>query len=123
MAEMREIARQLKIQTGVCKRLAKDVSSYEKEAAEEKAQVDALADAAGAADDEAQCRLRQAREALAETQAMVEDSRRRLDEALPRLEAALAAAKDKLAAEVAADIAAAEAVLVDTRKVVASSCC
>ena len=64
MTEMREIARQLKIQTGVCKRLAKDVSSYEKEGAEEKAQVDALADAAAAAaDEEAQCRLRQAREA------------------------------------------------------------
>lgn len=118
--EMKEIARQLKIQTGVCKRLAKDVTSYEKEGAEEKSQVDALADAA--ADEETQCRLKQAREALAETLAMVEDSRRRLDEALPRLGAALAAAKEKLATELADDIAAAESVLVDVRKVVASNC-
>ena len=120
-AQIKEIARQLKIQTGVCKRLSKDVTSYQKEAAEEKAAIDKLSETCDESDEKTMYKLKQSREALAETMAMIDDSRSRLDEALPRLESALASAKEKIAEAAADDIAAAEAVVAEAHTVLAAS--
>jgi len=83
--QVKEIARQLKIQTGVCRRLSKDVTSYQKEAVEEKAAIDKLAESCDDSDEQTKYKIKQSREAHAETIAMIEDSRHRLEEALPRL--------------------------------------
>ena len=120
--EVKEIARQLKIQTGVCRRLSKDVTSYQKEAADEKTAIDKMAENIDGADEQTKYKLKQAREAHAETMAMVEDSRNRLDDALPRLESLIASAKEKKLAElIPDDITAAETVVTDARKVLTSS--
>jgi len=121
VTQIKDIARQLKIQTGVCKRLSKDVTSYQKEAEEAKAAIDKLAETCDETDETVVYRLKQSREALAETMAMIEDSRNRLDEALPRLESLLKTAKEKLAESIPDDISAAESVVSDARNILATS--
>ena len=124
MSSAREEARHLAIQAGVCKRLTKDLQSYRGESKQEKAAIDALAEkvAGEAPGSEGSYRLRQAREAHAETLGMIVDSQRRLEEALSCLEALLdTARKGAAAAAVLADqIAAAEAVVAAAREALAA---
>ena len=113
----KELERQLTIQTGVCKRLARDVVSYRQESAQEHAALEQLADTTttSSSSSESEYRLKQARAAHAETLAMVADSRRRLADALPRLEELLTAARASTALTDA--VSAAEHAAADARTV------
>jgi len=59
VAQIKEIARQLKIQTGICRRLSKDVTSYQKEAAEEKDAIDRLVETCDESDDQMKYKIKQ----------------------------------------------------------------
>lgn len=76
------------ISVGVCKRLHKEVGAYEREAAKEEARVVAMREA-GADEHE----TRKAAEVAAETRRMVPDTQQRLAAAADKLRAQLAAAE------------------------------
>ncbi|BGP43103.1 hypothetical protein JCM10450v2_007238 [Rhodotorula kratochvilovae] len=85
--------RQLTIKTGVVTRLVKDVSTYRDEAAKQKAKVEQMeADAADEYEVRAQRRI------LAENEAMVPDSEKRLAKAVADLEDLVASTEDELSA-------------------------
>ncbi|GAA6056994.1 hypothetical protein JCM3770_000111 [Rhodotorula araucariae] len=84
-------SRQLTIKTGVVTRLTKDVASYRDEAAKQKAKVAEMVDAAR---DEYE--IRQQRRVLAESEAMVPDSEKRLAKAVADLEDLVASTEDEL---------------------------
>ena len=121
--EIKEAARQLTIQTGVCKRLVCDLKEYRSESKEEKTRIDALAESTAAEEEKAvgsegEYRLKQARAAHAETLAMIEDSRRRLEEALAALEKMLEGAKAEALAE---QVAAAEKIVAAAHEALAAT--
>jgi len=77
--------RQLKIKTGVCKRSGKEKASYLKEAAQQKAKIEAMK-----AQGEDEYKVKKMQEVLGETQAMVPDCHRRLVAARADLEKMIA---------------------------------
>eukprot|EP00611_Tribonema_gayanum_P015656 TRINITY_DN27530_c0_g1_i1.p1 TRINITY_DN27530_c0_g1~~TRINITY_DN27530_c0_g1_i1.p1 ORF type:complete len:107 (+),score=38.82 TRINITY_DN27530_c0_g1_i1:94-414(+) len=81
-------ARQLKIKLGACKRLAKEVASYEKEASTNEAKVRAMKEEGRDAYD-----VRKAEEILAESCMMIPDSKARLQVAVEELAGMLAASE------------------------------
>ncbi|KAI9173031.1 hypothetical protein H9P43_007162 [Blastocladiella emersonii ATCC 22665] len=74
--------RQLKIKTGVVKRLAKEIFMYQKEAEKQQAKVAAMAEAGADEHD-----VRKQKEVLQETLVMIPDTQRRLVDAFADLEA------------------------------------
>eukprot|EP00803_Ostreobium_quekettii_P001022 evm.model.scf_226EXC.3 EVM.evm.TU.scf_226EXC.3 scf_226EXC:22525-23518(+) len=82
---------QLKVKTASVKRIRKELLYYEKEVVEEQEKVDKMKD-----DNEDPHVLRQAENCLAETKAMVPDSKVRLDTAVADLKTLLGTLTDSL---------------------------
>ncbi|CAM9390318.1 unnamed protein product [Ectocarpus sp. 8 AP-2014] len=78
---MADTARQLKIKLGVCKRMVKEVASYEVEAKENEAKVQKMRDDGKDAYD-----IRKQEEVLQESYMMIPDSKSRLAKALEDME-------------------------------------
>ncbi|ORZ32221.1 tubulin binding cofactor A [Catenaria anguillulae PL171] len=74
-------ARQLKIKTGVVKRLAKEITMYQKEAEKQQARIQNLIDTGADEHD-----VRKQKEVLQESLVMIPDTQRRLQEAFADLE-------------------------------------
>ncbi len=72
--------KKVKVQTGVVKRLLKEVTSYEKEAVTNEARVQKMRD-----EGKDEYDIRKQEEVLAESYMMIPDSKRRLEEALQAL--------------------------------------
>ncbi|CAM9286696.1 unnamed protein product [Pylaiella littoralis] len=81
---MADAARQLKINLGVCKRMVKEVASYEKEAEENEAKVQKMRD-----DKKDPYDIRKQEEVLQESYMMIPDSKSRLAKVLEEMEAFL----------------------------------
>jgi tubulin-specific chaperone A len=93
---MSDLAKQLKIKTGVCKRVVKDLSYYNKEKAEQEEKIEKMSQSDDAED---QARLKQQKAVLEETLAMIPDSKNRIDNAYEDLKSYIA--KNGDAAEIA----------------------
>ncbi|CAM9683311.1 unnamed protein product [Scytosiphon promiscuus] len=82
---MADTARQLRIKLGVCKRMVKEVTSYEEEAKENEAKVQKMRDDGKDAYD-----IRKQEEVLQESYMMIPDSKSRLAKVLEEMEGFLA---------------------------------
>lgn len=81
---MADVARQLKIKLGVCKRMVKEVASYETEAKENEAKVQKMRD-----DGKDPYDIRKQEEVLQESYMMIPDSKSRLSKVLEEMESFL----------------------------------
>ncbi len=76
-----DVIRQAKIRLGACKRLSKEISSYEEEASVNEAKVQKMK-----SENQDEYDIRKQEEILAESCMMIPDSKRRCDEALMELQ-------------------------------------
>eukprot|EP00752_Nemacystus_decipiens_P003388 g3135.t1 len=81
---MADVARQLKIKLGVCKRMVKEVASYETEAKENEAKVQKMRD-----DGKDPYDIRKQEEVLQESYMMIPDSKSRLAKVLEEMQSFL----------------------------------
>ncbi len=77
----KDVLRQAKIRLGACKRLSKEISSYEEEARVNEAKVEKMK-----SENQDEYDIRKQEEILAESCMMIPDSKRRCEEALMELE-------------------------------------
>ena len=90
--EMQNLLKTVRIQTGVVRRLRGDYLSYVEELGEDNSRVESLSKEMGpeeAEDSELSCRLRQARNVVAETKSALADTGVHLDRAVKGLEEAV----------------------------------
>jgi tubulin-specific chaperone A len=84
---MSDLLKQLRIKTGICKRVVKDLTFYQKE----KVQQEEICAKMGESDDpEDQARLKQQVSCLEETNAMIPDAKNRIDNAYDDLKSYVA---------------------------------
>jgi len=87
---MADLAKQLRIKTGVCKRVVKDLTFYNKEKVQQEGKIQKLVDDSAPEDEEAKARIKQQRDVLEETLAMIPDTKTRIDNAYDDLKSFVA---------------------------------